>query len=310
MTITILEPQPTITPRDNDARRSWLESRRTGLGGSDIAAVLGLSPFATPHDVWLDKLGKAPQQEETEAMKWGIYNEEAAARRYADTHGVPLTKGGFIRDMEHPYLCGTPDYIDTANNVLVEIKCPASWTIKSWNGELPVYYWAQMQHYMYLTGMRNAVLVTYSDGRMYKEWPVTYDEQWYLATRERLHEWWITHIIGLVEPERTDLPPTADPNADALVADDNLARVYADLVEMRELEERIGDRIDELREQIRTAMGTSTTLMVNGCVAVKWEERTTTRFDTNAFKAAHPELYTQYAQTLTQRAFVIKEPRQ
>lgn len=43
----------------------WLEVRKSGIGGSDVAAVLGLSPWK------LDKVGKSAPQEETDAMYWG-----------------------------------------------------------------------------------------------------------------------------------------------------------------------------------------------------------------------------------------------
>ena len=49
-------------------RAEWLNWRRTGLGGSDIAAVLGLSKWRTPWDVWADKKGLLPEKEETNAI--------------------------------------------------------------------------------------------------------------------------------------------------------------------------------------------------------------------------------------------------
>ena len=50
-------------------REDWLQERRRGIGGSEAAAILGLSPWATPLDVYLDKIGEGEEVEETEAMQ-------------------------------------------------------------------------------------------------------------------------------------------------------------------------------------------------------------------------------------------------
>ena len=51
------------------SRDEWLAIRRTGIGSSDIAGVLGLSPWASPYTVWADKRGRVPPVEQTEAME-------------------------------------------------------------------------------------------------------------------------------------------------------------------------------------------------------------------------------------------------
>ena len=63
-------------------REQWLLQRRAGLGGSDIGAILGLSPFRTPVDVYLEKTGRAPANEETLQMRFGTYAEEFVAQEY------------------------------------------------------------------------------------------------------------------------------------------------------------------------------------------------------------------------------------
>lgn len=307
MTITIAREMETITPRDTSGRPDWLKQRRSGIGGSEISAILGLSTEKTPYDIWLDKLGRKPEAEPNEAMLAGVYNEPVAAQRYADRNRATLVKGGFIRSLDHPFLVGTPDYIDTTNNILVEIKCPASWTIKSWNGELPIMYWAQMQHYMFLTGMKSAKLVTYADGRYYKEWPVAYDEAWYMQAIHQLHEWWTVHIVGLEPPARTPETPEADADADAVEADAAITAAYRELLQMRTLEDQIQERKDALETIIGNAMGSATVLKIDGKVAVTWKASDVRRFDSKALKSADPETYDKYVRTSTIRTFRVKE---
>jgi len=57
---------------------------RTGLGGSDAAAVLGLSKYRTPLDVWMNCTGRAGPDEQSEAAEWGQRLESEVLRKYAE----------------------------------------------------------------------------------------------------------------------------------------------------------------------------------------------------------------------------------
>jgi predicted phage-related endonuclease len=71
-------------------RAAWLERRRQTLGASDAAAALGLSPYCSPLQLYLRKIGSLPEQEETEAMRWGTLLEPLLAREYTRRTGLPL----------------------------------------------------------------------------------------------------------------------------------------------------------------------------------------------------------------------------
>ena len=51
-------------------REAWLDRRRAGIGGSDVAALLGLSRWKTPLDVFLDKTGRSEPIPDNEPMLW------------------------------------------------------------------------------------------------------------------------------------------------------------------------------------------------------------------------------------------------
>ena len=63
----------------NLERKDWLDVRKTGIGGSDVAAVLGISPWKSPLDVFLDKTGKSAPEPENDAMYWGTRLETLVA---------------------------------------------------------------------------------------------------------------------------------------------------------------------------------------------------------------------------------------
>ena len=67
----------------NEHRAAWLEGRRTGIGGSDVAAVLGLNPWKTPLDVWNDKLGLSEDKGMSEPAYWGTVLEDTVAKEFS-----------------------------------------------------------------------------------------------------------------------------------------------------------------------------------------------------------------------------------
>ena len=62
------------------SRDEWLEKRRHGIGGSDAAIIMGVSPFSSLMDLWLDKTGQfeANEDDASEAMYWGNVLEDVA----------------------------------------------------------------------------------------------------------------------------------------------------------------------------------------------------------------------------------------
>jgi predicted phage-related endonuclease len=64
----------------------WLQYRRLGIGGSDLAAICGISKWRTPVHVYLEKLGEAPEDQMSEAAEWGTRLEPLIADKLATNH--------------------------------------------------------------------------------------------------------------------------------------------------------------------------------------------------------------------------------
>lgn len=85
----------------NPSRDAWLAARRSGIGGSDIAAICGLSPYQTPYDVWLDKLGQGEEVDpNSPGIYWGTVLEDVVAREYAQRTGAKVQRVNTM--MRHP----------------------------------------------------------------------------------------------------------------------------------------------------------------------------------------------------------------
>ena len=73
----------------------WLAYRRRGIGGSDVAAIMGISPFRTARDLYFDKRGIAPFEDNEGnwvAMKMGHFLEDLVAKIYLrrKSRSVPM----------------------------------------------------------------------------------------------------------------------------------------------------------------------------------------------------------------------------
>lgn len=68
-------------------RGEWLEHRKTGIGGSDAAAIVGMNPYVTPFALWADKTGRMPAKEDNEAMRQGRDLEQYVADRFTEQTG-------------------------------------------------------------------------------------------------------------------------------------------------------------------------------------------------------------------------------
>lgn len=152
-------------------RNEWLAKRRTGISGTDVSAILGINPWASPLDVWLDKRGQAEPRVESMAMKLGNLLEPVVATLYADETGAELVDPGFLRHSSRDWHIGTPDRI-TVDGTLIEIKTARSGNDWGEPGtdQIPRHYLTQVAWYLALTELQVAhvaVLVGASDFRRY-----------------------------------------------------------------------------------------------------------------------------------------------
>ena len=131
----------------------FAEKRRAGIGGSDIAAILGLNPWKGPMDVFLEKTGRVtvPMNEK---MKWGKLLEEPVAQEYAERTGRKVQRvNAILQSIDHPVALANVDRLlipsatdSVKKNGILEVKTTgwgASWA----DNQVPDFYYCQHQWY-------------------------------------------------------------------------------------------------------------------------------------------------------------------
>ena len=209
----------------------WHAIRRTGIGGSDAAAVLNLSPWANPLDVYLDKVGEAEKLEETDPMHWGILLEPVIATETAvvmsERLGRPVklqNRQRTYRSKVHPWMLANLDRIVVESDALVEIKAVGFHSGRKDYGieetdEVPAQYIAQVQHQLAVTGRSEGWLSVLIGGQDHRLYYIARDERFIDAMTQLEHKFWTEHVVPQV-------PPEIDDKWDADGVADTLARLY------------------------------------------------------------------------------------
>jgi putative phage-type endonuclease len=184
-----------------DKNLSFEAFRATGIGGSDVAPILGLSPYKTPLDVYLSKTGHSEPLIDNAPMLWGRMLEQVIIDHYANVTGEKLTPGLLrFRHSEHHFMIANLDGL-TESKRIVEAKTAR--TSDGWGepgtDEIPIYYLTQVHHYLSVTDLEVAdvpVLIGGSDFRIYT---VKRDFEIENKIIENEYEFW-QKVINLVPP--------------------------------------------------------------------------------------------------------------
>lgn len=153
-----------------------LEARRTGLGGTDMAAILSAKgAFSTPYEVYQDKVhGIRADLSENERVYWGNALEDVIANRYSDLMGKELICTSMCKHPELSFLIANPDRLILGESRGLEIKTAGEGLKHLWGEEgstqIPENYFVQINHYMLVlnyTGWDVAVLFGGQELRIY-----------------------------------------------------------------------------------------------------------------------------------------------
>ena len=206
-----------------DGTQAWHDLRRSGVGGSDIAKVLGLSPWGDSYSLWCEKTGDSVAAEQTSPlMEAGHYTELAADRWYRDKK---LPEGLFLRDArtwahkDRRWQLANPDRIVCTRNTdasidgIVEFKYspgrPSDWGPDG-STDIPKHYWCQVQWYMATFGVDWCDVVALSTWgfRCYR---IQADHQWQEYAVAEAKRFWDCVQLGF--------PPNWEPNQWSYEAD-------------------------------------------------------------------------------------------
>jgi putative phage-type endonuclease len=294
------------------------------IGGSDIGAILGLSRFKTPLEVWMEKTGKRTKKMDSLPLRFGSFAEEFVASEYSRATGYELLHDESIYlHPEHSYMSAHIDrfVLDggaSAPSRILECKTANPFSSGDWgeagSDQVPMSYLCQCIWYMAITAIDKtdlAVLFGNSDFRIYE---IARDQGLEELVIAKASTFWNEHVLK-------DIPPPAQSEADCqtLFSKGDPAKSIEAKEETLELTKRLRllnseidireEEISSIKQSIMSQMGEAELLTYEGRTLASWKApKPSFRLDSKALELNHPEIASNYKIPVqNSRRLVIKE---
>lgn len=155
----------------------WHAARAGGLGGSEIAPVLGLSPFESRFSLWHRKAGRVGPVEEAPEMEWGKRLEPVILAKYREAHPELdfRTRNGTFAHEDRPWQIANPDLLAVDRVVEAKFSMFGDGWGEPGTDEIPIYYRTQVLWYLDCLGYDRADVAVLIGGCDYREYTVLHD---------------------------------------------------------------------------------------------------------------------------------------
>ena len=206
------------------AEADWHEARRKGITASEIAVLMGLSPWSSPYALYHRKTGDLPEQEDTTALSLGRYLEQWVAGAFAERHpefGVGGDGRALFAHLDRPWQMATPDRLcqegpgGVHRHLVAVLECKTAASYDDWGDDgtdqIPVHYRAQVLWQMDVMGVTAgyvACLFLHSRKLRVYELAMDADAEADLYLMREEAEMFLTRIRNRIPPEVDWRPAT------------------------------------------------------------------------------------------------------
>ena len=300
------------------SREEWLAHRKNGIGGSEVAALLGASPYKTAYDVWLDKTNRKDDSDEVgakEAVQWGNILETPIADEYANRTGNKVARVNKMMFHENGIMFANIDRRIVGQNRILEVETAGLRVAHQWGGDgtdqIPDWYLLQVQHYLSVTGAEGADVAALIGGQELRIYHIERDNEIIAMLEKAVEKFW-PHVVF-------DTPPTNPPSVDHAKALWGVKPAILDSVEKEDAEEVVNSiksiqaEIKELQAKEKEAKGLLADMIgeheavtCKGKVVATWKHQVSNRFNAKKLKEEQPDIHAQYVTQSESRVLRIK----
>lgn len=290
---------------DMTDRERFLYYRMSGIGGSDVAAIMGLSKWKSAYQVWESKLGEVDDFD-SEVMLWGRLQEPVIRNFYAAKNNVVVFEYDEpIRNLKYPELVANVDGkvavdADATPHKALEIKTAryaGEWGDED-TDEIPYAYLLQVQHYLLVLGMQECDVAVLLAGSTYRQYTIQANSELQALIYEACRRFWHEHVLTGIAPAKTlsDLermfggsdakgPVEVGAAVDRACRELAVIKYNMKLLEVQEAEQK---------EVIYEAFGTNgdTAISHNGEVLATWKlPKASVMVDSEKLESLYPQIY-------------------
>lgn len=304
--------------------------RRTFLGGSDIAAIYGLSPYKTAVELWLEKTGRRskpkPSKYQQRLFDRGHRLEPIIVEMTLDKlrdlgHDVELiATNKRYQDSVYPFLACEIDFelMLDGEHINGDAKSVSGFARQGWGDEeftdqIPLHYHAQFMHGLGITGRRRCLvsaLMGLDDVALY--W-ADRDDDLIESMRTRAVEFWNDCVVGGKVPDfmKFDDVKAIYPvdNGKSCAATEEIAGKVARLASINQKIAAWDAEKEGLQLDIAEFISPYSILIYEGRPILTWKAQEMRRLDGAALEEEHPDIAAKFKTLQTIRVMRLKKER-
>jgi len=305
--------------------QAWLTARTLGIGGSDVGSICGVNPWSSALQVYFSKTGQftaEPDDASKERMHWGHMLEPIVADEFQQRNPgmLCIEADCSLKSNEYPFLIANVDRFvtDGMGKIVGILECKTAGGIHAdiWeSGDIPLSYYYQVQHYMFVTGIPRGWICCLVGGNKFYQYDIFFDTDLYTNTiLPKLVSFWNDNVLKLVEPKSqgadnelfAELFPVDTINEEPASFDVEFDILGQQYLEAKQQEKEAKKRVEELQAQIKRqlqehARGYSPNY------EFAWVPRIRTSVDSTLLKSMYPEIYEECSRTTSYRQMSVKK---
>lgn len=194
---------PIVKIFEYENQEKWHELRGIGIGGSDIGAILGVNKYKSAIDIYIDKT-EGKKQDGNRFTHFGHKLEKVVFEEFQERHSnmkcytVPYTiqRGVCVANVDGMVYDPVKDKYE-----VLELKTTSAYNKDEWTGDtVPQSYYAQVQHYLYVTGLSFAYIACLVGGNDYKEFYIERSLEDIDYIQVKATDFWKNHVMKKVPP--------------------------------------------------------------------------------------------------------------
>lgn len=328
---------------DEDAWHLW---RAGGIGGSDIAGLIGLSPYSSPVSIYYDKIGVTAPMPETQRLRLGKRMEQVLALEFHDLTGLwCVGEQTWCVHPDHSWARCTVDGFAAGTHEHDDEFGPDTWSERAlgtvqfktdgrfgWPDGIPPNIRAQCVWEMGVTGLRHCWLVVMFAGFRIETFEIPWDEDaaddWdFMHTRAA--QFWRDHIEAGIVPPMDEHPATAralgevysDPDPGSILDADDAARTLVARLQVAKATTKGAEATEQRLSRDLCALLGDRELLIDGWiepgprskqgpkpnVLASWKKSSRSKVDLDGLRADAPELVTKHTTTSEGRRLYVPQ---
>lgn len=309
-----------------ETQEEWLEIRKRGIGGSDVAGIMGINPWASPLTVYLDKVGVTGKKETNEKMEIGTELEPFLREKFRKKMSKELTDLKVITvkkilfHQEHNFILANVDglvYCKEYGWGILELKTTSERNSSEWVDDvIPNNYMCQVQHYLFVTGLQYAYIACLIGGQKFVVKRILRDNELIDILFDKERFFWEEFVVKRIPPAPIGIESEEDAAKLAFpTADKTEISLPDELFNELEQYQSLKEEIKEKEKQIKAFEVKMKFIMGNASKAtlcqysITYPSISAYRFNDTELREKYPEIYKEFLKPSDYRRFEIKKAK-